>query len=349
MKITEIFRLQNCCFLKYGMLELNCNNLYFSRRKMSTLKDIAKIANCSVSTVSRAINNCLDVSEQTRAHVLEIAKKLGYFQAKKHIKTGNRKKNRFNVAVVCPEIESSYYSGILVNIAKEFSKLNARSVIYDYSFDDLELEKILDMCQDEMNIDAIICLGGNTAQARKGNIPIIFADREEGFTSVVFDVSDGINSFFEFAEKNNIKSICFIGESLTIGRNGAFMRVAKDFPSIFSYSYCSPFRFEKAGRDGGKFLLKGELPDAVVCAYDEIALGLIEQLENNGIKVPDNIRVVGINDIPTSKYCFGGLSTISFDIRKCSEMVRDLINGLKNNNYEVRQYIVSSKYIKRNT
>ena len=44
---------------------------------MSTLKKIAKIANCSVSTVSRAINNCYDVSEQTRARVLKIAKEQG--------------------------------------------------------------------------------------------------------------------------------------------------------------------------------------------------------------------------------------------------------------------------------
>ncbi len=128
---------------------------------MSTLKNIAKIANCSVSTVSRAINNCHDVSEQTRTRILEIAKEQGYFQAKKHIKAENRKKNRFNIAIITPEIESSFYSGTLVHITKEISRLNARYVIYDYSFNEAELKKLLDMCQDEMNIDAVICLGTN--------------------------------------------------------------------------------------------------------------------------------------------------------------------------------------------
>ena len=316
---------------------------------MSTLKNIAKIANCSVSTVSRAINNCHDVSEQTRAHILEIAKEQGYFQAKKHIKAENRKKNHFNIAIICPEIESSYYSETMVHMSKEFSRLNARSIIYNYSFDNPELKKLLDMCQDEMNIDAVICLGTNNDKSFRSNIPVIFPAKKEGFSSAVFDVSNGIRSFFKEAEKNNLKSICFIGEVLTKDREKVFVRVAKDFPSIHHYSYCSPFRFEKAGRDGGKVLLKGELPDAVICAYDEIALGLIEQLSKSGIKTPDNIRVIGINDIPTAKYCFGGLSTIAFDIEKISEPVMDLINGLKNNNYEVRQYNITSKYIKRNT
>lgn len=316
---------------------------------MSTLKNIAKIANCSVSTVSRAINNCHDVSEQTRTRILEIAKEQGYFQAKKHIKAENRKKNHFNIAIISPEIESSFYSGTLVHITKEISRLNARYVIYDYSFNEAELKKLLDMCQDEMNIDAIICLGGYNNKHLKSNIPIIFAASEEGFSSVVFGISNGTRSFFEEAEKNNLKSVCFIGEDLTVGRERAFTNVAKDFPSIYHYSYCSPFRFEKAGHDGAELLLKEGLPDAVICAYDEIALGLIEQLSKSGVKVPNDLRVVGINDIPTSKYCYGGLSTIAFDIEKISEVVRDLINGLKNNNYEVRQYIITSNYIKRNT
>ncbi len=316
---------------------------------MSTLRNIAKIANCSISTVSRAINNCLDVSEQTRARVLKIAKEQGYFQVKKHIKAENRKKNHFNVAIICPEIESSYYSKTLVHITKEISRLNARSVIYGYSFDKPEIKKLLDMCQDEMDIDAIICLDKNNDQSRRSNIPIIFTEGEEGFASVVFDVSTGFRSFFEDAEKNNLKSVCFIGEDLTKGREQTFMRVANDFPSLSCYNYSSMFRFEEAGRDGGKFLLQGELPDVVVCAYDEIALGLIEQLAKSGIKTPNDIRVIGINDIPTSKYCFGGLSTIAFDVEKISEVVRDLINGLKNNNYEVRRYMITSEYIKRNT
>lgn len=316
---------------------------------MSTLKNIAKIANCSVSTVSRAINNCLDVSEQTRARILEIAKEQGYFQAKKHIKAENRKKNHFNIAIISPEIESSYYSGTLVHITKEISRLNARSVIYDYSFDKPEIKKLLDMCQDEMDIDAIISLGANSDKSIRSNIPIIFPVKEEGFSSVVFDVSNGIRSFFKKAEKNNLKSVCFIGEDLTKDRERVFMQISKDFPSIYHYSYCSPFRFEKAGHDGGEFLLNGELPDAVICAYDEIALGLIEQLAKSGVNAPNDIRVIGINDIPTSKYCFGGLSTIAFDIEKISEVVRDLINGLKNDNYEVRQYVITSEYIKRNT
>ena len=73
---------------------------------MSTLKKISEVAKCSISTVSRALNNCNDVSEETRENILRIANDLGYFQRKKQIKLENRKKNRFNIAILCPELES---------------------------------------------------------------------------------------------------------------------------------------------------------------------------------------------------------------------------------------------------
>ena len=113
---------------------------------MSTLKKISEVANCSLSTVSKALNNCNDISEKTREKILTIAKDMGYFQKKKKIKLENRKKNKFNIAILCPEIESNYYSKMIIDISYELSKYNSDTVIYNYSFDNKRLHELLDTC-----------------------------------------------------------------------------------------------------------------------------------------------------------------------------------------------------------
>ena len=126
---------------------------------MSTLKKIAGVAGCSMSTVSRALNNCHDVSTETRERILEIAKDLGYFQRKKNIKKENRRKNEFNIAIICPELESDYYAKLVVCFSKHLSKNNHRTIIYNYAFDNKEQDRLIEMCRDACNIDGIISLG----------------------------------------------------------------------------------------------------------------------------------------------------------------------------------------------
>ena len=88
------------------------------------------------------------------------------------------------------------------------------------------------------------------------------------------------------------------------------------------------------------------LPDGIVCAYDSVAIGLIYALKSRGISVPETVSVVGINDIPTAKYVFGGLTTVSVG---CESAVDALVDDILKTATKNRQYVFEPCLITRNT
>ncbi len=319
---------------------------------MSTLKKIAGVAGCSMSTVSRALNNCHDVSTKTRERILEIAKDLGYFQRKKHIKKENRRKNEFNIAIICPELESYYYANLVVCFSKHLSKNNHRTIIYNYAFDNKEQDRLVEMCENAFNIDGIICLGqiNNVVNYRK--IAMMHTSTQSDGNIVIFDNNAiGLDEAISSLGNQKGKSVLFVGEKKTTLRERDFLSVVKNYSNIKSYRFISNKRFEEAGKEAAKYVLScDKLPSLIICGYDEIAFGLIEELSKEGISVPKDVSVVGINDIPSAKYCFGGLSTIAFEIDEvCERVANELVKTIKSGTSTAANFYIPSKFIKRNT
>lgn len=319
---------------------------------MSTLKKIASVAGCSMSTVSRALNNCHDVSTKTRERILEIAKDLGYFQRKKNIKKENRRKNEFNIAIICPEIESYYYARLIVCFSKHLSKNNHRTIIYNYAFDNKEQERLIEMCRDASNIDGIICLGQINNAVNYRNIALAHYARQLG-EHITFYANhvNAIDEAIKALGNKKGQSVLFAGEKNTRHRENDFFSVIKNYSNIKPLRFISEQRFENAGYEVAKYVLSCEkLPSLVICAYDEIALGLIEELSKNGISVLKDVSIVGMNDIPCAKYCFGGLSTIAVDINEmCERVANELVENIKNGASTAVNFHIPSKFIKRNT
>ncbi len=316
---------------------------------MSTLKKISEVAKCSISTVSKALNNCNDVSEKTRKNILEIASDLGYFQRKKQIRLENRKKNKFKIAILCPELGSSYYSKMIIDITYELSKYDSNAVIYDYSFNNIQLQELLNTCHNDKNIDAIICLDRVVDIPLFDDMPIVLFRGKSNCSAFFIDYSFGIREVFESLNKND--TIYIVCEDESVSQEIEFTKVAKNYSSIVTKRFFSSKRFEQAGYDAGEYFIKNNIfPNVVICAYDEIALGLIEILKSNNIKIPEQVSVIGINDIPTAKHCYGGLSTISYDFKSIATvMISDLIDNLKKSQNKIYNYSVPSKLIKRKT
>ena len=88
----------------------------------------------------------------------------------------------------------------------------------------------------------------------------------------------------------------------------------------------------------------------MVCAYDEIAYGVIDTLLKSEIKVPEEVGVIGWNDIPSSKYCFGGLTTVSYENDLVvKNIVKDIIHAKKSGIIYPRHYLSPAKLVRRNT
>ena len=308
------------------------------------LKRVAEIANVSVSTASKALKNSFDVSEETRRRVIAAAEECGYFGEKKRVSSSNKKSSELTIAVVCPEVISPFYSAIIESITSAANKLSYNVVIYNASFDKARCEKILASCFKNRSTDAVINLSSHGANIENKTTPhICFSKDLANASALIADYTEGYRLIKK--ERPEWKRVCFASESLTASKAQNFVKVFPDATVLVGDG-----RFEDAGRSVAERLIGRPLPDAIVCAYDEIAFGLIDALNKNGISVPKDIEVVGTNDVATSKWAFGGVSTLCYNLGEIfDEILLDITEDLKNKSIKKRKYQAVPKFIKRGT
>lgn len=316
-----------------------------------TLKKIAEKANVSVSTASRALNNAYGISESTRNRVIEVAEKCGYLTEKKRIKIENRRKDSPTFAIICPEIISSYYSRMAMFLIDFLRQNNCNCTIYNTAFSEENLRLLFKKCVNNPDTDAIISFCDFKEFSGSVNIPVTVLGNSECFSSVETEIFEGIKAATEHLLSKGKKHIAFVGEQLTLSKQKDFLNICTALPDVQNECFCSDKRFEEAGVSAAHwFLNRSMLPDAIICAYDEIAYGLIDTLGKNGVRIPQDISVIGINDIPSAPYFFGGLSTVAFDHGKpLKTAVTDMINDHKNGTVSQHKYTAEAKLILRNT
>ena len=306
-----------------------------------TLKEVAKAAHVSVSTASKAITGSKDVSEKTRCMVLDTARKLGYFADKKRVKQGNKSKKRFTVAIICPEVISIHYAEKVTEFTDCIEKMGGECRIYICGFNKERRLAVIEECDKDDRIDGIICLSGDEVT---NTTPIIYLDVLA--YQIIRNISRGIRKAVEHLQELGHKKIGFAGEQNTYGREASFLDAVEDR----SYVFRSDARFEECGRLAAEHYIRNSMPTAVICAYDEIAFGLIKRFSEAGIRVPEDVSVVGINDIRSAPYCCGGLTTLraSFN-REPMELLEELKKAIDKSRHVAIPFRFESELIVRNT
>ncbi len=303
---------------------------------MATLKDIAKKAKVSVSTVSRVLNNdnTLAITSKTRTNILTIAKELNY-QVKKH-NTG------LKVAIVNwynhdQEIVDPYYYYIRTNVEKRCNELNIKQILY---FQGDELNNLVD-------IDGIIAIG-KFSKEDISNMScftdnIVFVDScpdELKYDSVMVDFSKAVKELVHMFYSDGYKHIAYIGgieedssgNQLKDPRHTYFVEEAMNL-NIYNPEYISQEIITcESGYHQMKKLVKKikDFPLAIFCANDFVALGVIKAIYEAGYEVPKDIAVFGFNDIPVAKYFNPSLSTIKVFTKEMGyEAVNTVIKRIK--------------------
>lgn len=307
-----------------------------------TLKEVAKRANVSVSTASKALRNSFDVSESTRRRVFEAAQELGYFHEKKKVAAENHRPDGWTFAVLCPEVISPRYSAAVQTIVAAVKAAGCHTVIYNVGFDHAEVHTIAAACADDPRIDAILSL--TALSDFVPNIPtVVFAESpSDAYSTVHIDLSA---AFSALRDKYAGHAVTMAGEQLT--RN--YRRQIQ--PWLVCDEVVGRGRYDQAGADAAAQLLaRPTLPDLIVCTYDEIAYGLIAHLTAHGISIPQDVEVVAINNSYASEWVHGGVSAIAFDYGDVFEaVVRDVLCDLQNKTVTPRHRRITTRFIERNT
>ena len=291
-----------------------------------TLEKIAQTANVSLGTVSKAFSGSHEISEKTRQKIFDIAKELGCFD--KYYKA---KREKRVIAVICPELESSYYCSIVSRIETELNRRGALMVLAIGGFSEKKESEIIKYFVSSKSVDGIIVVAAHGKLSSNNDIPIVAVNTRRNLAEV-----DCLNVAFNQTIIDAVKylkdcghtKIAFVGEPLTKGKLNMFINALQvnDLPVNNDWLFMEKARFEQAGKLATeKMLALKEQPTAILCGYDNIALGVIDTLKKHGKTVPDDYSIIGIDDIPVASHANVSLTTIKSNNDTLCDMAVDLL------------------------
>ena len=212
--------------------------------------------------------------------------------------------------------------------------------------------EMIDYFASYIHVDGILVLGLRTQLKRGHDIPIVslFSSVDRSVDSVKSDMEGAMREALALLYKLGHRDIAFLGEPLTKSTATCFQNVARDYHDMTTYRYDAPERFQGSGENGVRqMLLSGKRISALVCAYDEIAFGAIKELKRNGISVPEDISVIGIDNIHATAYTETALTSIDFNPDEICLVAWDLLKKKMDNKFykSPQQISLSSRLVVR--
>ena len=296
-----------------------------------TMRELARLANVSVSTVSKAFGGAEDISEETRDHVFRIAKQNGCF--------GRFSKSRFQkqvIALICPELSGDFYNLFVERLQRFIENNGGIAVVSACHFDPDRQEELIDYYASYLNVDGILVCSLAKPLKRGYDVPIVslFSSVDPSVDQVRVDLSAPMEEAIRALYGLGHRSIAFLGERLTTGKAEIFELTCAGYRDLNARALTTEERFERAGEACVcELLASGSDATAIVCAYDNIAIGAIRELKRRGYSVPEDYSVIGIDNINVSGYMETTLSSIDTDPDEICITAWELICRKQENKY----------------
>lgn len=327
-----------------------------------TIYDIAKAANCSTATVSLALSGNERIRLDTRQRILEIAKELGYTPS--YIAQSLSKKTTNTLGLIVPNIDNPLFAQMVSGV-ETYANTKGYNLILGLSNSNREKELFyLEMLQRE-RVDGLLVLP-TFLDSLKDKLHVLESTKAQ----VVLCGSSGaeLNTDLSYAKcDNHAGALLAVNHLIKTGKR----RIGCIFPAATTQQYYSR---EKGYKDAllqhnipydeslikicasdndsifaaTKELLKEKKPDAIFCLYDYCAISVMRAIYSLGLRIPEDISVIGYDNIPISGYLPTSLSTIDTRSKKVGQKATEiLINKIMNPNTPVQQITVEPELIIR--
>ena len=271
---------------------------------MATLKDVAKLDHCDVSTVSRALNNSAPVHPDTRARIMAAVKELGYKpnMIAKSLKLGRRNM----IAFVAPTIRLNVFSDLSVELQREALRLGYQTLIFNTKADAVNEAKCLNELRGMVDGIIITSTGQNNRLLRdiaEDGVAVVqlIRKQDENISSVISNYYDSTKEVVRFLYKKGCRHIGLLNGNLDVKpfeeRYKGYRKITRELhlPEIIDSTDDITVPGFHAGLNGSKRLIADhpEL-DAILVATDLQGLGAIRALKELGISCPEQIKVVSL-------------------------------------------------------
>ncbi len=290
---------------------------------MVTLRDVAQAAEVSPATASRALSHPGRVTPVRRARVERTAKELGY----RPVSTMPAPRR---LGLVVPDLHNPYFSGVTKGIQHRVRLAGLSLLIADSDEDPhLEVELVEQMAP---QVDAIVLCSPRMPSHMLISLviepPIVLIDREAaGVRSVVVDNASGIRQAVRHLHALGHRQIAYAG-----GRHGSWSERARAAGITTSARevgieaiHLGHFPPTCAGGVAAADLVAASGVSAVVAHNDLMAVGILDRLRQRGTLVPEQVCVVGFDDVPAATYVSPALTTVQVPLHLLGRIAVDLL------------------------
>ena len=325
--------------------------------------DIATKLGVSVVTVSNALAGRDGVSEQMRKRICETAEKMGYKPS--NTKSEKRRmtipKISKNVGILTSErfvgARGTFYWELTASISNQLSQMNVCTV-YECVTAESERDGILPNMIIDGKVDGVIVIGqvhrSYIECLSKLTIPLIFVDFYDNRYKIDSVISDSFNGGYmltDYLVSKGHRRIGFFGTlNATSSINDRYLGYIKcimENELDFRIEWIIGDRNEK-GILNEKIDFPDDMPTAFVCNCDETAFRVISALKTKGVRVPDDISVVGYDNYTVSSICIPTITTVEVDLAKMAEVsVGIMAKKLADPTYTEGRRIISGRLIEK--
>jgi LacI family transcriptional regulator len=289
-----------------------------------TIKDVARRANVSVATVSRALNGHENVAEAVRRRVLSIADELRYIPH--HAARSLSSRRTHTIGVVLPDLHGEFFSELMRGIDQAAREHGLHLLVSSYHGNPQEQGAALRAMRGR--VDGLLVMSpyvGDTGFLSDNLVPALPAVlinthlMPDGFGVLSIDNYGGARAMMRHLLDGRRRRIAFIAgpddnfdahERLRGYRDA----LAEALPDAEPWVLAGDFNESSGHHAGRELLATKQRPDAVFAANDMMALGCLFAFNQAGLRVPADIALAGFDDIPLARYVHPALTTMRVDI-----------------------------------
>lgn len=300
-----------------------------------TLHAVAKCAGVSPATVSRVLNNINMVKETTRARVLKAAEELKY-HPNLHARSLAQGKSR-TLGILVSNMENPFFFDIYHKLESAAHSRGYEVVVANTDYRSKQLLASVRLMiawrvtglaaiVSEMDSDLIRIVSDS-------KIPTVFYDvgtPQKNITNIRVDYRSGMEKIMKYLHSLGHKRMAFVGHHATLGpineRKKTFLETVKRISQNAHVQVVTGSDGLEGGRQAARELLSsGFDPTAIICVNDFMALGVLRQLRDLEIRVPEDISVTGFDNIRLSEFCSPALTTVHIPRDRIGQQIFDML------------------------
>ena len=290
-----------------------------------TIEDIAREANVSIATVSRVINDSKAVSPKLRQRVMEVVERT-HFKPNSFARGLATDKSNI-IGVIVTDISNPVISTTIKGINSVCQKNGCIVMVCESDGSGKKEQKLLEQLE-EQKASGVLLAGMHVDEERvarmlKMDFPIVMVTQQSSdgiqtINTVIHDNEKAIMDAVSFLHINGHRRIAFIGGPTNDYSSGemrmkGFRKAAEDLGLDVPDSYIvhGDFTYE-SGRDGMRRIFEENavLPTAVLACSDLMAIGAVSCAVSLGLRVPEDLSIMGFDDSDLARYCTPALSTV---------------------------------------